>query len=43
MIFIGKLDQWQAIDAGIPDHVIRISLPECPIEIEKIAKRGHKF
>lgn len=26
-IFVGKLDNWQAQEAGIPDNVIRIALP----------------
>ena len=37
-IFIGKLDHWQKMDAGIPDDLVRITLPDCPSEIEKGAK-----
>jgi long-chain acyl-CoA synthetase len=30
LIFLGKLDSWEAIEAGIPEGIERITLPICP-------------
>ena len=38
LMFLGKLDTWDAIDAGIPEGVERITLPICP----EAAKQGAK-
>jgi long-subunit acyl-CoA synthetase (AMP-forming) len=30
LIFLGKLESWESIDAGIPDDLVRVTLPICP-------------